>query len=102
MLHPAFVKAAKGVRSRLGLNALFAGAHTTKATFEQGIEVSDGEGNVTVAQYVVGLDKAIDPKRNDTLVFIDANNQPISDESYVLDTLLSDNGAHVRFIVRKA
>lgn len=102
MLHPAFVRAAKGVRSRLGLDALFAGAQKTKATFEQGIEVQDGEGNVTVAQYVIGLDAALNPTEGDTLVFIDADDQPIANESYVLDTKLGDNGAHVRYICRKA
>lgn len=101
MLHPAFVRASKSVRSRLGLDALFAGAHTIKATFEQGIEVQDGEGNVTVAQYVAGIDASLSPRASDTLVFIDANGDPIAGESYVLDTKLSDNGAHARFILRK-
>lgn len=102
MLHPVLSRAAKSVRSRLGLNALFAGAQQTKAPFEQGVEIVDGEGNVTVAQYVVSLDPSLNPRAGDTLVYIDDIGDPLPDESYVLDTKLSDNGANVRFIVRKA
>jgi hypothetical protein len=102
MQHPVFDRAAKSVRSRLGLNALFAGAQTTKAPFEQGVEVVDGEGNVVVAQYVAGLDPALNPRVGDTLVYVDNIGDPLPDESYVLDTPLSNNGYHVRFILRKA
>lgn len=55
-----------------------------------------------VAQYVVGLDPDLKPKAGDTLVYIDAVGDPLPDESYVLDAKLSDNGVHVRFVVRKA
>jgi len=104
MLHPVFDRAAKSVRSRLGLNALFAGAQTTKAPFEQGVEVQDGEGNVTIAHYVASIDPALDPREGDTLVYVDDQDppQPIPGESYVLDTKLADNGANIRFILRKA
>lgn len=85
----------------MGLNALFAGAQKTKATFEQGIEVQDAEGTITVAKYVIGVDAALNPTEGDTLVYIDDTDQPIVGESYVLETKLSDNGAHVRFIARK-
>lgn len=102
MLHPAFARAAQSVRSRLGLNALFAGAHYTKAPVENGVEVVDGEGNVTVVQAVATIDSTLSPKAGDTLAFVDSDNQPIAGESYVLDTMLSDNGANKRFILRKA
>lgn len=100
-MHPAFVRAAKSVRSRLGLNALFAGAHETKAPLEHGIEVVDGQGNVTVAQYVATLDKALDCNRGDTLVYLHADGNPILGESYKLDTLIADNGANQRWVLLK-
>lgn len=102
MLHPAFVRAGKSVRSRLGLDAFLRGTEKTRATTEHNVELHDGEGNVTVAQLVVKIDAVLNPRAGDTLVFIDPDDSPIPNESYKLDVKIDDNGANMRFICVKA
>ena len=102
MLHPAFVRAAQSVRSRLGLDAFLRGTEKTKVPTQLNVELQDGEGHVTVAQLLVKVSNDLNPRAGDSLVFIDADEQPIAGESYVLDTLIDDNGANTRFVCRKA
>jgi len=84
------------------LDALFAGTHETKAPLECGLEVVDGQGNVTVAQFVATLDKALDPQKGNTLVYLHSDGNPIVGESYTLDVMIADNGANQRWILLKA
>ncbi len=102
MLHPAFVRAGKSVRSRLGLDALFAGAHITRVPTELNVELVDGEGTVTVAQLVVKIDRELNPRAGMTLVFIDTDQVAIPNESYKLDVKLDDNGVNTRWVCVKA
>lgn len=103
MLHPAFVRAAQSVRSRLGLDAFLRGTEKTRVTTELNVELQDREGNVvTVAQLVVKIDGALSPRAGNTLVFVDSNEDPITGESYTLDVLIDDNGANERWVCVKA
>lgn len=100
-MHPVFTRVGKSVRSRLGLDALFAGAHQTKVPLEEGIEVVNGEGDVIMAKFVVTIDEALDPKPGDSVQFIDADLNPIPGEQYKLDAEIGRNGATRRFIAIK-
>ena len=57
------------------------------------MEVYDREGNVKYAEYVALLAKKDAPNKGNTLTTADA--------SFVLDTLVQDNGHAVRYVLRK-
>lgn len=101
MIHPAFARVAQSVRTRLGLNALFAGSQKTKAPVETHVEVMDAQGNITVAQVVASLDSSLGCYYGATLVFIDDADAPIPGQSYKLDAKISDNGASERWVLLK-
>lgn len=65
-------------------------------------QLGTADDNMDVRYTIVTLDKAVAPRVNDLLEFVDAEGVAIPGESYVLDRLHSDNGITVRYIVSKA
>lgn len=89
----ALARATSSVLSRLGENAVLRSTVNCKAHIERDVQMTDREGNMFVATQVVTISNAHAPVADDGL--------SIGSESFVLETLIDDNGYSSRFIARK-
>lgn len=90
---PALARATSSVLSRLGENAVLRSTVNCKAHIERDVQMTDREGNMFVATQVVTISNVHAPVADQTLA--------IGAESFVLETLIDDNGYSSRFIARK-
>jgi hypothetical protein len=90
----AFARATSSILARLGEDAVLRGTVNCKAHIDRDVQMTDREGNVFVATQVVTISKAHAPVADDSLV--------VGSETFVLETMIDDNGYSVRFIGRKA
>lgn len=91
---PALQRAASRVLSHLGEDSFLRGeAEPIKAKIDRDVEMTDGEGNVTLVRYVSSIAKTHAPKVGDTL--------SQGDDDFKLDVLVDDNGYVVRHILIK-
>lgn len=100
----AFKNATQGILAALGEDALLRGEVVDpprRVNHAQGVEAYDREGNVMYVEHVATINKVDAPAKGNTLVFIDSDGLPVPGESYVLDTLIEDNGYSVRYVIRK-
>lgn len=90
---PALARATSSVLSRLGENAVLRSTVNCKAHIERDVQMTDREGNMFVATQVATISNVHAPVADDAL--------SIGSESFVLETLIDDNGYSSRFIARK-
>lgn len=90
---PALARATNSVLSRLGENAVLRGTVSCKAHIDRDVQMTDREGNMFVATHVATVSNAHAPVADQTLV--------VGSETFVLETLIDDNGYSSRFIARK-
>lgn len=90
---PALARATSSVLSRLGEDAVLRGTVNCKAHIERDVQMTDREGNMFVATQVATISNTHVPIADQTLA--------VGAESFVLETLIDDNGYSSRFIARK-
>lgn len=89
----ALARATNSVLSRLGEDAVLRSTVACKAHVDRDVQMNDREGNIYVATHVITVSNSHSPVPEDTL--------SVGTDSYVLETLIDDNGYSSRFIGRK-
>ncbi|MFZ9372245.1 MAG: hypothetical protein ACO25M_10280 [Limnohabitans sp.] len=93
MVNPALARATNRILARMGDDAVLRGTVDCKAHIDRDVQMTDREGNMFVATFVATISKDHAPEPEDDLT--------VGSESFVLETLIDDNGYSARFIARK-
>ena len=78
----------------LGEGAVLRGTEPCQVNIEHGVQLAGFEHDMVVLKSVATIEKTYNPRVGDTLTHPDGN--------YVLDAILIDTQAAIRFILRKA
>lgn len=88
-----FQRMAQGVLTVLGEDSFLRGSVPCRVNIEHGVQTVGSDDNIVVEKSVATISITVLPKVGDTLTHPDGN--------FKLDTLFSDNGTTVRFILIK-